>query len=107
MEGDPKAIQTPEPLGEVGLDELCVICHVAPEFVFQLVEYGTIEPEGPSATSWRFNARQIHVISTAVRLHHDLEVNHAGIALAIDLMNQVESLQAELTTLRRYFVNSR
>lgn len=100
---DSDAVQTPETLREVGFDELCIICDVPPDFVIELISYGTIEPYGHSISTWRFDSRQIHVISTATRLHHDLEVNHAGIALAIDLIGQVESLQAELATLKQYF----
>ena|SRR5579872_3940690 len=102
-QGNLEIIQTPEAIEEVDLDDLCAIYHVTPDFIFELVAYGTIEPQGKSTAKWRFNAQQLHVIQTAVRLHHDLEVNHAGIALAIDLLEQVEDLQMELSILRKYF----
>lgn len=102
-QGDPDATQMPETLKEINLDDLCSICHVTPDFVIELIAYGTIEPEGSSVATWRFDAHQLHVIRTATRLHHDLEVNHAGIALAIDLLQQVEQMQTELTILKRYF----
>ena len=102
-QGEMKAIPLSEAIKEVSFDELCTICHITPDFVIELIAYGTIEPHGNSVASWRFNPEQLHVIRTAVRLHHDLEVNHAGIALAIDLLQQVDALESELTILKRYF----
>jgi chaperone modulatory protein CbpM len=101
--GDLEVVQTPEAVEEINLNDLCAICHVTPDFIIELISYGTIEPQGKSASKWRFDAHQLHVIRTAVRLHHDLEINHAGIALAIDLLDQVEDLQTELRILKKYF----
>lgn len=105
QEENSDAIQMPETLKNVNLEELCTICHITPDFIIELVAYGTVEPSGNSSTSWLFDSRQLHVIQTATRLHQDLEVNHAGIALAIDLLQQVENLQMELATLKKYFNN--
>ncbi len=104
-ERDSNAVQLSETetVREVSFEELCTICHITPDFVIELVAYGTIEPHGNSASSWRFDSEQLHIIRTATRLHHDLEVNHAGIALAIDLLQQVEDLQSELAILKKYF----
>lgn len=102
-QGDLEVVQMPEAIKEMNLNDLCAVCHVTPDFIIELIAYGTIEPQGKSAAKWRFDARQLHVIRTAIRLHHDLEINHAGVALAIDLLNQVENLQAELNILKKYF----
>lgn len=102
-EGSPGVVQLPETVREVSFEELCAICHITPDFVIELVAYGTIEPHGNSAANWSFDSKQLHVIRTAIRLQQDLEVNHAGIALAIDLLRQMEELQMELATFRKYF----
>ncbi len=102
-QGASDLIQMPEVMKDVSIDDLCAICHITPDFVIELVAYGTIEPQGSSSENWRFDLHQLHVIRTAVRLHHDLEVNHAGIAVAIELLEQMEDLQAELVTLKKYF----
>jgi len=101
--GDSDVIQTPEAIKEVSFEELCTVCHITPDFVLELIAYGTIEPQGGSVATWRFNSQQLQIIRTAIRLHHDLEVNHAGVALAIDLLQQIEDLQTQLNILRRYF----
>ena len=94
---------TVEEIAELSFDEVCAACQVSPDFVMELIAYGTIEPEGFSTETWRFDATHIHTIRTAMHLHHDLEVNHAGIALAIDLINQIEELRTGLDLLKRYF----
>ncbi|HSW69622.1 MAG TPA: chaperone modulator CbpM [Gammaproteobacteria bacterium] len=97
------AVKTSEPLRDLGLEELCHAYHTTPDFILELISYGTIEPQGNSIATWRFDSHQLQVVRTAVHLHHDLEVNHAGIALAIDLLEQIESLQNELNVLNKYF----
>jgi chaperone modulatory protein CbpM len=92
-----------EEIVELTFEELCSACQVPADFVIELISYGTIEPRGNSPQAWRFEARQIHVIRTAIRLHEDLDVNHAGIALAMDLFKQVEELREQLDLLEKYF----
>jgi len=98
-----EVIQLPENITEMSFDELCTVCQASPDFIIELISYGTIEPIGNSKTSWRFDVYQLNTIRTAIRLHHDLEVNHAGVALAIDLLNQMDDLQNELNTFKKYF----
>jgi chaperone modulatory protein CbpM len=97
----------PDENEEFNLEKLCSICHVTPDFVMELIAYGTIDARGDISTisALRFNARQISVIQTAVRLHEDLEVNHAGIALAIDLLKEMEELRNQVNILERYFLH--
>lgn len=94
-----------ESIEEVTFDDVCTICHIHPDFIIELIAYGTIEPHGTSIKNWRFDPHQVHIIRTATRLHHDLEVNHAGIALAIDLLQQLRDLKNELNILKKYFSN--
>ncbi len=89
-------------LPEFTLEELSLACHTSPEFIRELIEYGTIEPEGFSPTTWRFEAMDIQITRKALRLHRDLEINSAGIALAMDLMQQMEQLRHRLTILEKH-----
>jgi len=101
-EGDSTS-SLPETVMELGFDQVCSTFHVSPDFIIELISYGTIEPQGSSSTTWRFDTHQLKIIRTAVHLHHDLEVNHAGIALAMDLLEQLNALQVELDILHKYF----
>lgn len=101
---------TAEEITELDLEELCSICHVTPEFVMELIEHGTIEPNGNATMaidSWHFDTKQVRIIHTAVRLHHDLEVNHAGIALAVDLLKQIDEMRDQLKLVEHYFSTSK
>src|SRR3990167_10841663 len=87
---------TLEEVAELNFDELCAAGGVSPDFIIDLIAYGTIEPKGASLATWRFDANHLQIIRIAMHLHEDLEINHAGIALAMDLMQQIEELRSEL-----------
>src|SRR5689334_6994605 len=80
----------------LSLEELCHACGVAPEFIQEMIEHGALEPQGYSIETWRFDADQLRRIRTAIHLHQDLEVNLAGAALVLDLMDQIEEMRSRL-----------
>jgi chaperone modulatory protein CbpM len=81
---------------EIPLAKLCRACGLSVEAVAALVEEGILEPEGTRRGRWRFSADSIRRARTAVRLQRDLELNLAGVALALDLLDRVEELQARV-----------
>ncbi|MFQ6372568.1 chaperone modulator CbpM [Shewanella sp. YIC-542] len=78
------------------LAQLCRVCHLAPEQVFELVEYGIVEPHGLRPCHWRFNGVALARVYRAQRLAQDLGVNTAGAALALDLLDEVQQLRARI-----------
>ena len=78
---------------ELELEELCRMCHTSEEFVLALVAEGVIEPHGPSRAEWRFTGRSVRRTQVAMRLHHDLDVNLPGVALALDLLEEIQKLR--------------
>lgn len=92
---------------ELTLSELCTACHVTPEFVQELIGYGAIEPRGSSIETWRFDADHLRRIRAILRLEHDLEINHAGAALVLDLMNEMKRMQTRLEVLEKHFFSFR
>lgn len=88
---------------DLSLDELCEACQITPDFIIELIEYGSIEPKGVSVESWRFDMQQLRRIRQVLRLQHDLEVNLAGAILAIDLMDRIEELQTQVELLKKHF----
>lgn len=83
------------------LVELCRSCAVHADWIVELVEEGILEPEGTDATSWRFSHRTIAKARTARRLQQDLDVNLAGIAIALTLMDEREGLRSQLQRMER------
>ena len=78
------------------LDELCDICSVSAERVRRLVDEGIVEPVGRKPAEWRFTRVSVTRVRFAERVARDLDVNTAGAALALDLLDEVERLRARL-----------
>lgn len=78
------------------LRQLCDACAVRAEYVIELVDEGYIEPSGVERSHWCFNGLSIKRVQKAKRLQHDLGINLAGVALAIELIDEIESLRARL-----------
>jgi chaperone modulatory protein CbpM len=80
----------------LSLGQLCRACDVHAEWVICLVEEGIIEPEGNEIQSWRFSGANLVRVRSALRLQRDLGINLAGIGLALDLIEEVVNLRAQL-----------
>ena len=78
------------------LEQLCQACGAQTEWVISLVEESIIEPQGNEIHLWRFSGASLVRVRSALRLQRDLGVNLAGIALALDLMEELENLRAQI-----------
>ncbi|NGP53730.1 chaperone modulator CbpM [Thioalkalivibrio sp. XN8] len=78
---------------ELGLEELCRMAQADEAFVVALVAEGVIEPSGATRTEWRFTGRSVCRTQVALRLHRDLDVNLPGVALALDLLEEIRRLR--------------
>lgn len=76
---------------DFSLDELSGICAVERHRIVELVEEGILEAN--SVTEWRFSGSVLRRARIALRLQRDLGVNAAGIALALELLERVDSLE--------------
>jgi chaperone modulatory protein CbpM len=86
------------------VEEVCRVCAVRVEYIEELVEEGLITPKveqanvGRSAEehepgSWRFTGMHMRQARIAAHLQSDLGVNLAGVALALQLLDEVEILR--------------
>ena len=78
------------------LRQLCDACAVRAEYIIELVDEGFIEPSGLEKSHWCFSGVSIRRVQKAKRLQHDLGINLAGAALALDLIDEIEFLRARL-----------
>lgn len=81
---------------DVSLAELCTACEVHAGYIIALVDEGILEPVGREAGNWRFAGISLQRARMARRLERDLGVNLAGVALVIDLLDEVRRLQSQL-----------
>lgn len=77
------------------LDELCCLCRVTTSHVIELVEEGVITPVESENSAWHFDFLAIRRLQTAVRLQQDLDVNVPGVALILDLLDEVRQLRQQ------------
>ena len=81
---------------QLTLRQLCDACAVHAEYIIELVDEGFIEPSGMERSHWCFNGITIRRVQRAKRLQHDLGINLAGVALAIELIDEIESLRSQI-----------
>lgn len=78
------------------LQQLCEVCSVHAEYIIDLVNEGFIEPNGVEKSHWCFDVVSIRRVQKAKRLQEDLGVNLAGVALALELIEEIETLRAKI-----------
>ena len=81
------------------LVELCRACDADTEQLIALVEAGALTPSGGALPEWRFGGTTLQRARAALRLTRDLELNAAGAALVLDLLDQIEALRAQVRRL--------
>lgn len=79
------------------LVELCQACSAKEEHVLAWVVEGALEPVGAAPQNWRFSGDSLRRARLAQRLSRDLEINPAGVALVLDLLDDIAALRARLT----------
>ncbi len=80
------------------ITELCEICQMDDQWILEMIEFDVIVSEN---TFDEFNHTQLQRLMKAVRLQRDLEINTAGVALALELLETIDDLKIELKLLRR------
>jgi chaperone modulatory protein CbpM len=78
------------------MEQLCHACDVHADWIISIVEKSIIEPQGEDCRLWRFSGASLIRARSALRLQRDLGINLAGIALALDLMEELESLRTQI-----------
>jgi chaperone modulatory protein CbpM len=81
---------------QVTLDDLCRTCSVDQTTILQLVEEGVVEPSSREISSLRFSSTTVPLVARAVRLQRDLELNPAGVAFALELLDEIELLRSRI-----------
>lgn len=93
---EPRSVEVLDDQSTFTLAELCRSCSVEAEFVEALVQEGILEPTGSRGRHWCFPAVSLRRTRITLHLQRDLGVNLAGAALALDLLERIEELNARL-----------
>ncbi|MDP3559599.1 MAG: chaperone modulator CbpM [Legionellaceae bacterium] len=80
--------------------EVCQQLHIPEALLLEMEEHGLFTPI-ISNKQHLLNQQALQRIEAACRLHRDLEINLAGVVLALELLDQLEELQQRLAILER------
>ena len=81
--------------------DLSRLCAVDERHIVEFVEEGVLHVVEIKSTEWYFRAEALRRTRLALRLERDLELNLAGVALALELMEELERLRRELQARRQ------
>ena len=86
---------------QLDLAEFCEAADLTDVYVIEIVEHGILEPQGGPPREWRFTDYELTLAKRAAKLRRDLELEWEGVALALDLLEEVHELRAENRMLRQ------
>ena len=76
--------------------QICTRCRITPAEIYEMVNEGIIYPEHDNSKAWRFSYNALDRIRKAIRLRRELELNLAGAALSMHLLDKIEELESKL-----------
>jgi len=85
---------------DIPLPELAELSGLSAAELLALTEYGVLQPVDAQAEEPSYRAACVVTARTAFRLRRDLELNAEGLALVMQLLEQVRSLEARLGELK-------
>lgn len=83
----------------LSLEDICRACAAEAGRIIELVNEGVLAPIGAAPDDWRFTGIHLHRARVALRLESDLGVNLAGAALALELLDELDTLRTRLQRL--------
>ena len=81
---------------EITIVELCEVCSVDQQTITDLIAEGILEPLDSDGEQARLPYSSVRRTHTVVHLQRDLGVNLAGAALALELLERIDKLRAQL-----------
>jgi chaperone modulatory protein CbpM len=76
--------------------DLVRACRTTEQQIEVWVAEGVLQPSGETREAWRFHGESLGRMRLATRLMQDLEINAAGVALALDLLDRIAELESRL-----------
>lgn len=85
----------------IDMKEFCQVVDVPVAYVIEIVEHGIVEPQGHKPDDWLFDTYSLSIAKRAAKLHHDLAMEWDGVALALNLLEELEQVRAENRMLKQ------
>ncbi len=77
--------------------ELGRLCTVEIQRIVELVEEGILIVDTEAGGEWRFAPSSLRRARTAIRLQQDLGINISGVALVIELLDEIAALRRQIS----------
>jgi chaperone modulatory protein CbpM len=81
---------------ELSLTDLSHACRADLQLLVALVDEGVLAPAGNAPPEWRFRGPSLQRARAALRLIHDLQLEPHSVAIVMDLLDEIATLQARL-----------
>ncbi len=86
---------------QLDIHEFCQCAELPQALLLEIIDHGIVEPSGATQEQWLFDVSALAIVKHALRLHNELQIEWAGIALALQLLDELEQLRTENSQLRR------
>jgi chaperone modulatory protein CbpM len=81
---------------EITIVELSKVCSIDRKLIDDMIAEGILEPTDGGGDKARVPYSSVRATRTVIHLQRDLGVNIAGAALALDLLESIDNLRAQL-----------
>lgn len=87
----------------LSVTEICYRYHIPQELLREMLEEGLFTNQTSDIKQLALDQKSLRRIETAFRLHKDLDINLPGVALALELLDEMDKMRDELNILRKHF----
>ncbi|MCL9684678.1 chaperone modulator CbpM [Legionella maioricensis] len=87
----------------ISFNEVCRKYHIPKELLIEMIEQGLFPNQTTQIEQVVLDQKALRRLESAFRLHRDLGINLPGVALALDLLEEMEKMRRELEILRKHF----
>lgn len=88
---------------EVSFEELAELSGLSPDLLRELVDYGALVPVDVHSTHWSFTSDCVVTVRTVSRLHADFDLDANALSVALNLVERIHGLEAQLRELQSQF----
>ena len=85
---------------QLNIEQLSQAIKIEHTHIIAWVEEGLLSVVGSQPADWQFTGDSFRRAKLASNLYHSFEINPSGIALAIDLLDQLGELQKQLEAMK-------
>lgn len=99
MERDTITVELLDEGIEISVSELTELCDTTLAEIADMIAEGIVTPVGGEPGGWRFSGLSVVRVRTALRLEAELGLNRPGVALALELLDELAALRRRLREL--------